>query len=151
MKAKTIVTVVLLLFVGASVVALVVQEMREKPTGGEPVEGDKVVAYYFHGTKRCKACRAIEAAAQEAVQTRFPQALDDGRLEWRVANYEAPENEALASDYQVMASTVVVVQWRDGQRARWENLEEEVWDNISDEAKLQDAVRQQVAAMLKEG
>jgi len=145
-----IVTALLLAFVAVSVGVLVVQELR--PAKGEDLggAGHKVVVYYLHGMKRCDACRSIEAAAHEAVEKGFPGALKDGRLEWRVANYEAPGNERLAKDYEVMASTVVLIELRDGKRVAWRNLEDEVWGHVNDKEGLVRAVREQVAAMLRE-
>ncbi len=150
MKPKTIVTALLLTFVAASVGVLVVQELR--PAKGEDIggAGHRVVVYYLHGMKRCDACRAIEAAAHKAVEQGFPEELKDGRLEWRLANYEAPGNERFARDYDVMASTVVLVSARDGKQVGWKNLEDDVWKHFADREALMRVVREQVAAMLEE-
>ena len=119
MKAKLIVTILLLVFVAASLVALFL-----KGTGGEPeVEraagleeasrtsgGDtKIVVYYFHGNSRCKTCLRIEMYALEAIETGFPEALKENRLEFLPVNLEIAENEHFIDDFQLSARTVVVV------------------------------------------
>ena len=150
MTPRRIITALLLAFVGASAVVLVYSELRpaeEKAIGGA---GQRVIVYYLHGMKRCDACRSIEAAAHEAVEKGFPDALRDGRLEWRVANYEAPGNGRFARDYEVMASTVVLVAARDGKQVAWKNLEDDVWKHFTDGEELMRVVREQVAAMLEE-
>ena len=37
---------------------------------------DKVVAYYFHGTRRCANCRKIEAYSHEAIEVGFVKELE---------------------------------------------------------------------------
>jgi hypothetical protein len=69
--------------------------------------GDRVVVYYMHATSRCAACNAVEAMARELIDSRFPNAVWAGRLEWRSVNYE--QNEPLARRYDVAGSTLVLV------------------------------------------
>jgi hypothetical protein len=68
MKAKAIISVVLLLFVGISVVALIMKKSATAPSDGQ-VEStdaagqspaDRVIVYYFHGTTRCPTCLKLE-------------------------------------------------------------------------------------------
>ena len=152
MKAKTIVTITLLLFVAASVVYLVAQETRETPaqnatqpettspqTGHEhgppPASSEnkaavsKVVAYYFHGNVRCRTCRTIESYAKEAVQTGFADALKDGRLAWRVVNVEDPGNDHFVQDFQLSTRSVVLERLAGGKRREWKNLQR-VWELV---------------------
>ena len=150
MKPKTIVTALLLAFVGVSVVVAIVRELG--PSGKvEAGSGRKIVAYYLHGMKRCDGCRRIEAAAHDAVAQGFTDELKGGRLEWRVANYEAPGNDHFAKDYGVMTSTVVLIELVDGKQAAWKNLEDDVWDHVNDRDGLMRVVHERVTAMLREG
>ncbi len=148
-KWKWLVTAPLLALVAASVVALVVREAR--PRAAATVETamprDGVVVFYFHRAQRCVSCRKIEAVANEAVQKGFPGQLRDGRLAWRVAGYEAPGNEHFVNDFQIAASTVVVVEMRDGKQARYKNLEE-VWDHLDNPPALAELVRSTVSSFL---
>ena len=61
MKAKTLITAVLLIFVISSIVVLSIKEFsgKGKVASGVEVAGTKVIAYYFHGTKRCPTCLKI--------------------------------------------------------------------------------------------
>ena len=146
MKPKTAITGVLLLFVAASIIHLVVKETGGNgktpppetaaasggrstlepgspigPTDGKPAKR-KVVAYYFHGNMRCITCRTIEAYAQEAVETGFGKALQEGRLDWRVVNVEEPGNEHFIQDFQLTTRSVVIQEFLDGKSTRWNNL-----------------------------
>ncbi len=143
MKPKTVVTAVLLLFVAASVVYLVVNEMgngsaaqQKAPqtpklgnTTGDETAENKVVVYYFHGNFRCATCRTIEAYAKESVDTGFPKALEDGRLEWRVVNIEETDNEHFVKDFELSTRSVVLEEIANGKRKRWKNLDR-VWELI---------------------
>jgi hypothetical protein len=142
MKAKTIITGVLLLFVCVSLIYIFVGESgREQVSteahnqtdaqenssvdgeSSEPVEPEpQVIAYYFHGNKRCNTCRTIEAYAEESIRTGFARELETGMLEWRVVNVEESGNEHFVQDYQLSTRSVVLVDMRDEKQTRWKNL-----------------------------
>jgi len=66
---------------------------------------DGVVVYYLHSNTRCPTCQTIEAYAKEAVETGFAEELKNGKIQWRIINYESPGNEHYATDYQIVART----------------------------------------------
>ena len=152
MRPKTIVTVILLLFVAVSVVYLVVGERREEPDKSteqaetQPIDARqeeqpdpngkaaerKVVAYYFHGNVRCATCRTIESYAKEAVDARFPDALRSGALEWRVINVDDPANEHYVEEFQLTTRSIVLESVVGGKRQDWKNLQR-VWDLVRDD------------------
>jgi hypothetical protein len=109
----------------------------------------RIVVYFFHGNTRCATCRRIEEYAHEAVRTTFRHAIEDGRVEWRVANMQTSGNEHFIKDYELYSSSVVVVEFRDDQQTRWNNLEK-VWQLVDDKAAFTtfvcDAVREYLGA-----
>lgn len=159
MKPKTFITAALALFVTASVAYLAVKETRGKPeqnaaqaetapsrTGQEDntaaavspektTADAKVVAYYFHGNVRCTTCRTIESYAEEAVQSGFADALEDGRLEWRVVNIEAPGNEHYVQAFQLSTRSVVLERVAGGKRQEWKNLQR-VWELVRGDKEI---------------
>jgi len=147
MKTKTIISVVLLLFIFTSVAYLVVKEVRSR-SRSTPAEADlpavaepnqrlleptdsKVVVYYFHGTARCPTCRKFESYSSEAVREGFPKELSDGRLEWRMVNVEESGNEHFVSDYQLYSKSIVIVKKQDGKQTEWKNLKR-IWELVRD-------------------
>ena len=147
MKAKTIVTGMLLAFVAVSVVFMIV---KDRPTRGPSVAATEkntetnefgenspeiaatdrtLIVYYFHGNKRCKTCRTIEAYTEEAIRTGFPDELRSGRLVWITVNVEAPENEHFVEDYVLTTRTVVLVDIDKGNDEKWTKLER-VWQLV---------------------
>lgn len=176
MKAKGIVTVVLLAFVGLSVAYLIISETGStpgipagpldhhaaSPASGAPAAdaagpaeapgppAHKLVAYYFHRTQRCKTCLAIEAYAKEALAESFPEAIESGELEWRVINVEEPANEHFVSDFGLTSSALVLVNTHDGEQGEWRNLER-VWELVGDELKFKAYVAAEAMPFLEDG
>jgi hypothetical protein len=160
MRSKIILTVVLLLFIASSVVALVVRTVRDaaearraapsaSPATGASPAGPRVIVYCFHGKVRCPTCETIEAFGREAVQEGFAEELRSGRLAWQVLDYEDPQKLPLAKQYDVIAPTIVVVRIEGGKEVHWENLSE-VWGFVGDKAKFVELVRSHVRAFLAE-
>jgi hypothetical protein len=148
-KATTIVTGILTLLVGLSAVYLIAKDARNN--GGTPkqidsrtdvagssgesdartnqTEADKVLVYYFHGTVRCATCRNIEAYAEEAIRTSFPDDLASGKMVWRALNTDEPENSHFLQDYQLVTSSLVLVGVDNNVQMRWKNLDK-VWQYV---------------------
>jgi hypothetical protein len=135
-NARLAVKVLLIVFVAVSMLAIFMRNQGEGP--GEEDEsailadGDsKIIAYYFHGNKRCKTCLTIELYAIEAIESGFPEALNSGALEFMPVNLELPENEHFIDDFQLAARTVVLERITDGQRGDYLDLRR-VWELVGD-------------------
>lgn len=140
--------------------AAVVEGTSETPggTGSDTAPGDsaaepaqsahRVIAYYFHNTQRCMTCRRIERLAEAALREQFANALERGDLEWRVVNMEEPPNTRFVQDFQLVASSLVLVDMHDGQQRQWTNMQE-VWQYVhADEAQFKRYVAEQIRAYL---
>lgn len=71
---------------------------------------DGVQVYYFHGKQRCSTCNAIEQRATEVVNT-----LCDSTLTFTVVDLSTAEGAAVAANFEVASSALVLCQWRNGQ------------------------------------
>ena len=138
MKIKLIVTILLLVFVAASLVAVFTKGTGAGPetgktadTAAEADKGTKVVMYYFHGNARCKTCLTIEMYALEAIETGFPRSLREGTLEFLPVNLEIEGNEHFIDDFQLSARTVVIERITNGKRGDYVNLHR-VWELVGD-------------------
>lgn len=152
MLARRIATAVLGVFVAVSVLVVVVQELRGK--GGGPggqaaaaPEGDVLVAYYFHGNRRCTTCNAMETWAREALGGAFADELASGRIRWRTLNYEDAGNDALRERYGLYASTIVLSDVRGGEERRWRELGE-IWSLTDDQHGFSVYVVREARALL---
>jgi hypothetical protein len=158
MKAKTIVTSVLLLFVAVSIVALIARELGSGPdassltsSGSRTIETqvpeDRLIVYYFHGTARCPTCLTLEEYSKEAVETLFSNELRSGRVEWQVINYDESWNEHFLRDFNLSFQSVVVARMADGTQAEHKNLEK-IWELVGDKPAYMEYVRSEIDSFL---
>lgn len=156
-KAKKAITGLLLCFVLVSIgfalgKEVTLRRMRPKQAGPAPATGPatgrEVVVYYMYPTVRCVTCNQIEAAAHKVVHEDYADALQAGRLKWKVVNIH--ENEELARRYDVATSTVVVARRRGGRDEGFDRLDK-VWPLVDKPEELSTYIRSAVAAALKGG
>ena len=76
----------------------------------EAPTGDGVQVFYFHGKQRCATCNAIEQRATEVVNT-----LCDSTLTLTVVDLSTAEGAAVAANFEVASSALVLCQWRNSQ------------------------------------
>lgn len=187
MKVKQVLSVVLLMFVAASVVYLVADESfsgrdhsglaasvaEPSPThvtsgpiattaqnqtestdeGGEivaePTEPQqKLVAYYFHRTQRCRTCLTMEAYAEDALRAGLADAFASGQLEWQAVNVEEPQHEHFVEEYGLSASALVMVWFENGERKKWKDLGR-IWELVGEESKYKEYVLNEARAYLE--
>ncbi|MDD4616028.1 MAG: nitrophenyl compound nitroreductase subunit ArsF family protein [Alphaproteobacteria bacterium] len=175
MNAKKVTTLLLLLFVAASVGTIVVKERNALPAAQKPETASaapvtspqeaapekaqataapeatapvKVVAYYFHGNFRCAKCRMIEALTTEAIQTGFAEDIKNGRVELKVVNIEEPGNEHYAEDYQLATRSVVVARYEGAAQKDWKRLDA-VWELLGDKDAFIRMVQGETNVLLK--
>jgi hypothetical protein len=110
----------------------------------------KIVLYYFHATARCSNCRKFEAYSQEAIQQRFEDALDKGRLEWQAINVDEPTNTHYIEDYRLITRSLILVKMQDGEQVGWKNLQK-IWELVGDKESFVKYVQSEVAEYLGEG
>ena len=171
MKVKNIVTLTLLVFIIASVAFLIFKESRyemknnftegtvsneksgsmESPGAAvktnEP--GHKVIACYFHGTRRCPTCRKIEAYTTESIKTAFAEQLKSGRLEFHVVNVDEPQNKHYIYDYNLTTKSVVLAYYLNGEQTRWKNLQR-VWQYVVNKQTFMDYIENETKDYLGE-
>ncbi len=154
MPPKRFITALLLLFVVSCVGFLLVQEYGSDDallsgTNRSGAQGDRVIAYYFHGKARCVTCQHLEAYAEEALKTGFPRELGAGQLAWRVVDTSRPENRHFLTDYQLPYQSVVLVEMKDGQQQRWRNLNQ-IWQKVRDKEEYIAYVQSEIDRFLAE-
>jgi hypothetical protein len=118
---------------------------NQKPDASETPS--TVIAYYFHGTRRCKTCLTIEAYADETMRAGFQQELETGRLTWLVLNVEKPENEHFVQDFELATRSVVLVEVKDGKTEKWKSLDK-VWKLVGDKEAFVAYIQKETADYL---
>jgi len=108
---------------------------------------ERIVAYYFHKKERSPMCASVEASTREALEAGFSEQLKDGRLEWRVVNYEETGNEHLATDYKLVGPCIVLVRMRGNTSVEWRSLPE-VWSLVEDKPAFAKLLQRNVQEFL---
>jgi hypothetical protein len=68
-----------------------------------------VVVYYFHFTKRCATCLAVEENARKAVETLYSDKVKTNEYSFKGINLDEAGNKSLADKLGVGGQTLLVV------------------------------------------
>ncbi len=139
MHIRNVSTTLLLLFVGASLITLAARSLREyrqpAAAAGASNLADGVSVVYFHGKLDCSTCRDIEAYAREAVGRGFGGQIPSGPVQWREIDFDERPNEHFKQDFDLVATSLVLVEVHGGRPARWKMLPD-VWSLVGDKAEF---------------
>ena len=91
----------------------------------------RLVATYFHSTKRCKTCNTIESYAKEALDQLFGSRVAAGQIVWQTANMDDVWNSDRVRHYGLVRSSLVFSDERDGEEADYAVLNR-TWDLTGD-------------------
>jgi len=83
-------------------------QTTEKQTT-ENVQSNDIQVYYFHNTKRCATCNAVEDETLMALQMFYPEQSEAGTIEFTSLNLEEEEGESMAEELQVSGQTLLLV------------------------------------------
>ena len=150
-------TAPLVIVVLAAVAAFAFSVLAPGVSAEEPEKGavsgavaNGIVAIYFHGNVRCATCKKIESYADQAVQSGFPEALEEGALAWRVINVDKEDNTHFIQDFQLVTRSVVLAEYREGKVVRWKNLDK-VWQLVRSKDSFVDYIQSETREFLGEG
>ncbi len=105
------------------------RRMQAMASASGAISGDKVMVTYAHATIRCVSCETIERLTHETLDEQFSEAVAEGRIVFREVNFQ--EDTGLAKQYEIVANCVIVSQFEQGQKTRYQKLDE-VWDLYED-------------------
>ena len=76
----------------------------------EKIEKGKTRVYYFHNTRRCPTCMAIEEETKKVLEEQpFADDMENGNLELKVFNVEEEANKKIVEQMGVTGSALIVV------------------------------------------
>lgn len=117
--------------------------------GAQDADTGTVIAYYFHSSTRCPTCYKLEQYSKEAIEANFKDALDSGKLEFKVVNIEGWGNEHFVQDYQLYTKSLILSLVKDGKELKSKNLTK-IWDYVGNKQKFINYVSEEVNNFLKE-
>jgi len=88
---------------------------------------EKIIVYYFHGTKRCRTCYNFEKYTTEVLESEFADSLGNSAIELKVINIDTPSNTHYVSDYKLYSKSIIISKLINGKETKWKNAEK-IWD-----------------------
>ena len=73
------------------------------------VQTDDIQVYYFHNTKRCATCNAVEDETLMALELFYKDNIEAGTIEFTSLNLEEEAGESMAKELQVSGQTLLLV------------------------------------------
>lgn len=77
---------------------------RTKVTCGDNHKSSEVVAYYFHATRRCATCEAVEAVTKESIKEYYGD-----KVTFKSINREEEKENALVAKYKISGQTLLII------------------------------------------
>lgn len=68
-----------------------------------------VEVYYFHFSRRCATCQAVETESQKAISTLYPTQYKAGKIIFKSINLDETGNKALAEKCKADGQTLLVI------------------------------------------
>lgn len=94
----------ILLFTFSQVDAQTASEAKTPVKVSETTE-----VFYFHFTRRCATCEAVEKVTEETLKKNYPEQLKDETLVFVSVNLDDDANTALAEQLKVTGQTLLFV------------------------------------------
>ena len=80
------------------------QEQKTVRTGSEELQ-----VFYFHFTKRCATCNAVEAKTEFALETFYGDQVKDGSIVFTSLNLEEEDGKEMSDQLGVSGQTLLLV------------------------------------------
>ena len=85
------------------------QDQSSETTIAETTASDDIQVYYFHNTKRCATCNAVEDETKMALELFYSEKIEAGTIEFTSLNLEEHDGESMAQSLQVSGQTLLIV------------------------------------------
>ena len=97
----------LILFVAFSLFACNAQTSENQKINN--VISEDIQVYYFHNTKRCATCNAVENETRMALEMFYEDSMKAGTIEFTSLNLEEDEGKDMALSLLVSGQTLLIV------------------------------------------
>lgn len=157
MKPNSILAVILLIFIIASIAYMVGKEPHNTSPTAEDSNVAKedinmksqLIVYYLHGSRRCPTCHKLETYAKESLQTYFAAELNSNEILWKVVNIDEPQNEHYIKDYELVTKSIILSAMADGKEVEWKNLDQ-IWQKVGNKQNYLQYIRDGIKQFLEE-
>ena len=84
--------------------AIACNSTKAKSICAEDQKTDQVKVYYFHATRRCATCQAVEAVSKEAINEYYGD-----KISFESINREEEKENALIKKHQISGQTLLII------------------------------------------
>lgn len=98
-------TIIMLITVSLS--ACNAQSSQDKRAASVDIE--EIQVYYFHFTKRCATCNAVESETKVALEMFYADQVKEGTIAFTSLNLEEEEGKEMADQLKVSGQTLLLV------------------------------------------
>lgn len=104
---KKLISVSVFVFLVASLFTVSAVNPHKKVTATIS-KSPKVEVYYFHFTRRCSTCQAVETESQRIVAALYPAQLKEGKIQFSAINLDDKGSEGLAKKCKADGQALLV-------------------------------------------
>lgn len=73
------------------------------------VEKSEITVYYFHNTRRCATCEAVESETKKALDKLYADKVKEGKITFISIDIEEEGNEKLIEELEISGQTLLIV------------------------------------------
>jgi hypothetical protein len=108
---KKFVLISLAVIASISVIALFSFKESNNPEKGKAAitAANKVEVFYFHFTRRCVTCQAVEDESRKAVESLYPDQVKKGTVTFKAINLDDESSKAVAERCKVSGQSLLVI------------------------------------------
>jgi len=85
------------------------QASNKKDKKNSVSKSEKIEMYYFHFSRRCAGCKAVEAEAKKNLESLYPEEIKKGVMTFKAVNIEEDAGKAIASKYNESSQALIIV------------------------------------------
>jgi hypothetical protein len=100
----------MLVLLTASLISFTVNCQSKKATKSIVTKAHKIEIYYFHYTRRCITCQAVETETQAAVLTLYPAQSKKGEVTFKSVNLDDKSSDILAKKCKVEGQALLIIE-----------------------------------------
>lgn len=84
-------------------------ESKSNPEDKDLINSKKIEIYYFHYTRRCQTCNAVEDVTKDAIKEYFSEKVKSGIITFKSINLDEDAGEEIAKKLNVSGQTLLFV------------------------------------------
>ena len=69
----------------------------------------KVEVYYFHYSRRCVTCQAVESETLKSIQQLYPEQLKKGQISFKSVNLDEKSSDALSKKCKAEGQALLII------------------------------------------